>query len=67
MRDPNRVYGYCNRLAKVWRENCPDWRFGQFMSNMLGEYYAATKKDPFFPEDEELISFIEKWFEERRK
>ena len=60
MRDPNRIDKFCGRLAKAWK-NVPDWRFGQLMSNILGAYYEETKRDPFFPEDEELLKFIEKY------
>jgi len=58
MRDPKRIRKFCDRLAAVW-ERVPDWRFGQLMSNVLGEYVAETKRDVFFPEDEEMISFFE--------
>lgn len=60
MRDPRRIPDFCNRLARVW-EQVPDWRFGQLMSNMLGDYYAQTKRDIFFPEDEEMIRFFEQY------
>lgn len=55
MRDPARIQKFCNRLAKAWRCH-PDWRFGQLICNVFGEMGA----DPFFPEDEEMIAFIEK-------
>lgn len=62
MRDPKRIHKFCDRLAAVWA--CvPDWRFGQLMSNMLGQYVYETKKDIFFPEDDELIEFFEKYIE----
>ena len=60
MRDPKRIRKFCDRLATAW-EQVPDWRFGQLISNVLGEYVAETQKDIFFPEDEELISFFEKY------
>ena len=60
MRDPDRIRKYCNRLAAVW-ERVPDWRFGQLMSNMLRSYTLETRRDIFFPEDEELISFFEEY------
>ena len=63
MRDPKRIRKICDRLAACW-EKVPDWRFGQLMSNVLGEYVGRTKKDIFFPEDEELISFFEEYFSE---
>ena len=54
MRDPKRIRKFCNRLATAW-EYLPDWRFGQFMCNALSE----IGKDPFFPEDDEMIEFLE--------
>ena len=40
----------------------PDWRFGQLMSNILGEYVAEKKRDIFFPDDDEMIEFFEDYF-----
>lgn len=37
MRDPNRIYKFCNELANIWVTKCPDWRFGQLMMNVLGK------------------------------
>ena len=59
MRDPKRIDKFCWRLAEAWKK-VPDWRFGQLMSNILGEYYTQTRIDPFFVEDDEFIEFIEK-------
>lgn len=58
MRDPKRIRKFCNRLAAAW-EQLPDWRFGQLMVNALGE----MKRDPFFPEDDEMIEYLEKYVE----
>lgn len=55
MRDPARIHKFCNRLAQAWLYH-PDWRFGQLIVNVFGE----LNRDPFFPEDEEMIEFIEK-------
>jgi len=38
----------------------PDLRFGQFMMNVFGKM-ASEGKDPFFPEDDEVIKYIEKY------
>ena len=57
MRDPKRIRKFCNRLAGCW-ETVPDWRFGQLIVNVFSE----LGKDPFFPEDDEMIKFIEKYF-----
>lgn len=58
MRDPKRIKKFCNRLAAAW-EQLPDWRFGQLMMNALGE----MKRDPFFPEDDEMIEYLEHYVE----
>lgn len=60
MRDPNRIPNLCDRLAQIWSK-VPDWRFGQLISNALGAYVSETGRDIFFPEDEELFGFIEKY------
>jgi hypothetical protein len=59
MRDKKRIRAFCNRLADAW-EQCPDLRFGQFMMNVFGR----MGKDPFFPEDDEMIRCIEQFVEE---
>ena len=60
MRDPERIRKYCQTLAECW-EMVPDWRFGQFLCNTLGEVLTELKqKDLFFPEDEELFSALQK-------
>lgn len=58
MRDPKRIDEFCDRLKVAWKM-VPDLRFGQFMVNVLSD--MAQKKDPFFPEEPEMIAFIEKW------
>lgn len=61
MRDPKRIDTFCKELAKLWHL-VPDWRFGQLMSNVLGAYVSETRRDIFFPEDNELMDFFRKYF-----
>ena len=61
MRDVNRIYKFCNELAEIWATQCPDWRFGQMMMNVLGQM-SSEKRDPFFPEEDEMIEYIKKYF-----
>lgn len=63
MRDPKRIDEFCNELARMWHK-VPDWRFGQLISNVLGDYQAETKRDIFFPEDDELLDFFKGYFGE---
>ena len=60
-RDPKRIRKFCNRLATAW-ELLPDWRFGQLIMNIFGQM-ASKGKDPFFPEDDTMITYIEKYIE----
>lgn len=61
MRNQDRIYKFCNELANIWATECPDWRFGQLMMNVLGEMQAGGR-DPFFPEEEEMMKFFKKYF-----
>jgi len=62
MRNSSRIEKFCQRLARAW-EYMPDMRFGQFMMNVLGAY-AHEVRDPWFPEEDEMIEYIEKWAKE---
>ena len=55
MRDPNRIYPFCMKLAELWFNNCPDWRFGQFVSNVF-------MRDTFYIEDERALLEMERYF-----
>ena len=65
MRDPKRIKDFCDRLAVAWENNVPDWRFGQMICNVFGE--MAIEQDPFFPEDDKMIEYIEGFFQNRVK
>lgn len=59
MRDPARIYKFCNELAECWSK-VPDWRFGQLLCNVLGAEMPG--KDLFFPEDDEMIGYFKHYF-----
>ena len=61
MRDIKRIRKFCNRLATAW-ELLPGWRFGQLICNIFGQM-KSEGKDPFFPEDESMIEYIEQYIE----
>ena len=60
MRNINRIDKFCNELAEVWKK-VPDWRFGQLMSNVLGQMQSEGK-DIFFPEEDEMIEYFRNYF-----
>ena len=64
-RDPKRIDAFCDRLKAVWH-TFPDLRFGQLMVNVLGEMQKKGR-DPFFPEDGEMMAFLESYAEEHGK
>lgn len=61
MRNPDRIDDFCRELAKIWKNNCPDWRFGQFICNTFGQM-ASDGRDPFFPEEDEMIKYFRNYF-----
>ncbi len=65
MRDPTRIDKFCDTLKELWHR-VPDWRFGQLMSNFLGDVYAETKRDIFYIEDDEMLKHIQKRTENER-
>lgn len=54
MRDPERIYKFCAELANLWHDEVPDWRFGQFVSNVV----QSEREDIFFIEDDKMIERI---------
>ena len=62
MRDINRIDKFCNELAEIWKTNCPDWRFGQFIGNVLSDYDVST----FYMEDDEMIQRFRDFFEKAK-
>ena len=55
MRDPNRIYPFCMKIAEMWSSQCPDWRFCQLVSNVFGE-------DSFYIEDDKALLELERYF-----
>ena len=58
MRDINRIDKFCGELAEIWKTNCPDWRFGQLIINVLNSF----DRDPWFFEEDEMIEKFKEFF-----
>ena len=54
MRDPGRIYTFCNKLAAIWSK-VPDWRFGQLIVNAMSE----LGRDPFYVEEPQMLEFLD--------
>lgn len=59
MRDVERIQKFCYKLAALWAEEVPDWRFGQLIRNFLRDY----KYDIFYLEEDEFMKALEDYIE----
>lgn len=62
MRDVNRIEPFMNELVNIWKEQCPDWRFGQFVSNVMGWIQIEKERDIFFIEEDKMLEYIKEYF-----
>lgn len=58
MRDPDRIDEFMQRLHDIWRQECPDWRFGQLIFNVFNQ----LDFDPFMMEDNQMLYEFERYF-----
>ena len=61
MRDLNRIYNFTNELTRIWITYYSDWRFGQLMMNFLSWLQSEKKRDPFFPEESEMLTYLKEY------
>ena len=61
MRNPDRIKLFMHELADIWEKECPDWRFGQLLMNILAEFEI----DPFFIEDDKFMKEVQKFFSKK--
>ena len=64
MRDPKRLDEFYDKLKELHKEKVPDWRFGQFCSNFFTWLITVKKKDLFFPEEGQMLEYIEEYLKE---
>lgn len=57
-RDPKRIKPFLDKLGTIWENECPDWRFGQLITNV----FDTIGQDPFFPEEDEMMNYFEEFF-----
>ena len=58
MRDPSRIDKFCDELKDIWKSQCPDMRFGQFIINVFGNF----KTDCWYWEENRMIFEIKEQF-----
>lgn len=64
MRDINRLD---DELKEIHKKHFPDWRFGQFIVNVRADWQAKTKRDIFFPEEDEMIQIFRDYVNKEQK
>ena len=50
-----------DELKEIHKKSFPDMRFGQLMMNFLGFVNSTKKRDPFFPESEEMLELFKEY------
>ena len=60
MRRKDRIQPFMKKLGEIWEREVPDWRFGQFMSNVLNSFDI----DPFFIEEDEMLERFKEFFKD---
>lgn len=58
MRDVNRLYKFYDELRDIHMTYFPDWRFGQMIINVLGDWQSHTERDIFYLEEDEILQIF---------
>ena len=61
MRNPERLDSVYLQLCEIHKKSFPDMRFGQLMMNFLGFVNSTKKRDPFFPEEDEMLKLFKEY------
>lgn len=61
IRDSNRLYSFYNEVTRLHITYMPDWRVGQFWMNFLGWVQNEKKRDPFFSEESEILTYLREY------
>ena len=61
MRKVERLDKFYDELKEIHKKSFPDMRFGQLMMNFLGFVNSIKKRDPFFPEEDEMLKLFKEY------
>ena len=64
MRNPERLDLFYDEMKEIHKKAFPDWRFGQTMMNFLSWVQNTKKRDPFFPEEDEMLKLFKEYANE---
>lgn len=60
-RKADRLDSFYEELKEIHKKSFPDMRFGQFALCFLGWISSTKKRDPFFPEENEMLDLIKEY------
>lgn len=66
IRNPARIDKFTAELNRIWKKYFSDLRFGQFMMNFLGFVQSKKNRDPFFPEESEMLTYLKEYCGEEK-
>nr|DAD94468.1 MAG TPA: Protein of unknown function (DUF1040) [Siphoviridae sp. cttFh17] len=61
IRNPARIDQFTAELNRIWKKYFPDWRYGQLMMNFLGWVSCDKKIDPFFIEENKMLTYLKEY------
>lgn len=61
MRNIERLDNFYDELKEIHKKSFPDLRFGQFCINVFNWMNTQKQRDPFFPEESEMIKLIKEY------
>ena len=61
IRDPNRLNDFYKEVTRLHMTYMPNWRAGQFWMNFLDWMQSEKKQDPFFPEEDEILTYLKEF------
>ena len=61
MRKVERLDKFYDELKEIHKKSFPDMRFGQLMMNFLGFVNSTKKRNPFFPEEDEMLKLFKEY------
>ena len=56
-----KIDNFYSQLCEIHKKSFPDMREGQFLLNALGYINSTLKRDPFFPESEEMLELFKEY------
>ena len=60
-RDPNRLDEFYEEVCRLHKTYHPDQRFGQFVTNFMEFLVVIKHNDPFFPEDDIMLTYLKEY------